>query len=1055
MAARRLHLPADTAGQGPSARWAAPDIRYEGIKDSMTTTLLLSPPATGKTARCIRRVREVLKEQPLSQVWAVLPDRLQTAAFRRRLAASGGAMGAHVGTFGDLYQALLARAGRAVPLASEAVVYGLIKAAVRRAREEGALEHFAPIAETPGFIAVLIDRFAELKRARVLPASLADLAADGGPALQELAALYTAYQVKLQELGWEDSEGLGWLAVETLSRHPQVAQDIRLLVVDGFDAFGGTQLTALQQLEGLVGEMLITLPGMPSSRRAAHRRFARPLAALQGLLPEAGVQTLDARPRLPPDLARLEAGLFEAGVPPAAGQGAAAFLEASTPADEAREALRWVKARIVRDELWATDCALVVPDPESYRAHLLQVAAEFGLPLRFTHGQPLVTAPGVAALLDLLALPLRDWPRRETLDALRAPYFDLSPFNLGPQAADALERVSRYAQVVGGLDLWREALEGLAGVREVPGGEDQERLGLAGVPIGSAAGVLWERLAAFAERLAPPASQRVQGWVGWLEDLLEELAFFANQETPWDQAAALALRDALRALVLRDQVTDQPPVDLAAFLQELRSLLESLRFQERARWSAPAIWVLSPLEARGLRFKAVAVLGLSEGLFPQVEREDPFLDEAVRQTLGLEPRLGREQAGLFYQAVTRADRTLLLTRPAMTQDGEPWEPSPFWSAAQALFTGEPARLRPTDPRPLKDAASPQEVLFLAVRRGGLPKETFAELAEDFARLREARQVLAARLAEKAQGPYEGDLAPLQSALAERYGTHHLWSASRLESYGTCPMFFYVAHVLGLERVEPPELGFDALQLGLILHAILEQAYQRTPDPQDPEAVLEVLEEVAAAEFQAAPAKYGFRPSPLWEVEKDHLLEKLRQTVRGLARLPGRWRPAAFERAFGMRGTQPLVLETDAGAASLRGVIDRVDVNESGGLRVIDYKAGGSHLAKGDLIEGRRLQLPLYALAVRDALGLGEPVEGLYWKILAAEAGSLKLSRFQHEADLRMYEGPEGAMRLAIEHVGRILAGVRAGTFAPQPPKGGCPRYCPAAQWCWRYEARGW
>ena len=45
--------------------------------------------------------------------------------------------------------------------------------------------------------------------------------------------------------------------------------------------------------------------------------------------------------------------------------------------------------------------------------------------------------------------------------------------------------------------------------------------------------------------------------------------------------------------------------------------------------------------------------------------------------LNLEPRLGREQAGLFYQAVTRADNFLLLTRPTLAGDGERWEGFPL------------------------------------------------------------------------------------------------------------------------------------------------------------------------------------------------------------------------------------------------------------------------------------------------------------------------------------------------------------------------------------------
>jgi len=64
------------------------------------------------------------------------------------------------------------------------------------------------------------------------------------------------------------------------------------------------------------------------------------------------------------------------------------------------------------------------------------------------------------------------------------------------------------------------------------------------------------------------------------------------------------------------------------------------------------------IEARGVRYDAVALLGLSEGIWPEPEHPDPLLDEALRASLGLEPRLQRGQEGVFYQALARADRFL-------------------------------------------------------------------------------------------------------------------------------------------------------------------------------------------------------------------------------------------------------------------------------------------------------------------------------------------------------------------------------------------------------------
>jgi RecB family exonuclease len=130
---------------------------------------------------------------------------------------------------------------------------------------------------------------------------------------------------------------------------------------------------------------------------------------------------------------------------------------------------------------------------------------------------------------------------------------------------------------------------------------------------------------------------------------------------------------------------------------------------------------------------------------------------------------------------------------------------------------------------------------------------------------------------------------------------------------------------------------------------------------------------------------------------------------------------------------------------LRGLIDRIDRSLDGCLRVIDYKLGGpSTYTNRAVFEGSKLQLPLYALAAREALKLGEPVDGFYWHVRHAEPSRFTLARFDG--------GPEAAMRTVVDKAWEAVRGARAGHFEPQPPDNGCPTYCPAAAFCWHYRA---
>jgi len=1010
----------------------------------MPTRLIVSAPATGKTNASIDDIRAILEKYPLAKIRVIVPDRLQAAYFRRRLSASGGSIGVYVGTFNDLYKNILEKSGGYVPIASNALLHRIVQDVV----DTTPLIHYAPLRTQPGFILALKDAFAELKRALIYPEAFVESSRGTSLAQQELALLYAAYQTKLRGMGWADFEGLSWLAVAALEESPDLMEDsMKLLVMDGFDSFIETQRRIMQLLERTTN-LLITLPGDVASSRTAHRRFSRTLSTLQKDI-ALNLQEASTPPFLPAEIAHVEKNLFEP-IPTFIIKPDHTFLkELRSPSEEARETLRWIKALIIREHIPLQECAIFAPNLDQYQPHLRSAAHEFGLPVHFTLGNSLTTSPAITALIQLLNLPTQNFRTNALFKVLRSPYFS---FGLPLEIIDSLEKVSHLGMVVEGREQWNEiwerlSLSGTSGSFDL----DDERI-LKNLPHGKDIQALQSHLDNFFQLITPPEGVRSQTeWTRWLEDLLTNLQFHENSTGEQDEIALEGFREALRALVMSESIVGARIVDYQQYLSDLQNTLAGSALAEPSALGA-SILVGNIREARGLRFKAVAILGLSEGLFPSVERPDPFLPESLREELGLDSRLEREQGSLFYQAVTRADTHLLLTRPYLSEDGEAWEPSPYWNAVASLFEENTVlqKIRPDDPRPLADAASSHELLFWAVRRKGLP-HTYAELETRWKQLQHARDVIHARRAKRADGSNEGQIHDLQVDLAKRFAPEKIWSASRLETYGTCPQMFYVKTVLDLEATAPPSLGLDIAQVGSILHKVLEEVYRTADNPGDVNSVLKRLPETAKSVFATAPQDFGFRPSELWELEQDQYLAMLETTIVALADTSESWTPMAYEQAFGILDTPPLEIELDGEKVLLRGLIDRIDQNADGSLRVVDYKTGSTHLTKEDLIHGRRLQLPLYALAVKEALKLGQPVEGMYWKIRAAEAGSLKLSTFKSDTG----EGIEGAVQTAKEHLIRILKGIRTGDFPPVPPKGGCPEYCPAAQWCWRYQKAGW
>lgn len=1046
----------------------------------MPTTLFVAPPASGKTHHAVQRILQAAREAPPGAIWAILASGFQVRQFRQRLAQAGGTFGVQIATFGGFYHAILDQAGASLPLISQPVGFRLISQAVSQASLQGRLPYYDPIKEKPGFINLLSERFAELKRALVMPEDFVAQTVSETPAVRELAYLYQAYQDKLHQIGWADSEGLSWLAVEAMQNQPSLVKNISLVVVDGFTDFNASQLRALSFLAKSIHELWISLPGETGNQKISNQRFQKSLEEIQEAF-QAGSEhqpvpfSLESpdihnrnvfRHRMQGSLQFLSDHLFDQN-PPLEKPGhisrstpddSLAMIESPSPEEEARESLRWLKALILRKDISHQECAIFIPNPDVYLTPLLKTAQEFKLPVHPTIGSRLRQTPSATALDTFLQLPLgnnpwrENFPRRYLLDCLRSPFFDLSLWDLHPSDAGKIEAISQQFRILAGQQSWLDALAIL--VKRASDMENVEPVedGLNSPPALPGPAEATRLLDAFSrwfERLSPPASNSLSDWVSWLETLLIETRFL----TLCGPIEAQAYKNTFVALAISEDLTQQADFTYLEFLKELFSVLETVEVKIATPKSG-GIFIGRLLEGRGLRFKAVVLMGLSEGIFPEVEKPDPFLEEPLRQRFRLEPRLGRFQASLFHQAITRADRFLLLTRPYLAEGGEAWVPSYYWHAVCQLFTladttPPQVRIRGDALHDISNAASHPEVLFYATRQG-LRTLPSPELMEDASLLEYSRMVLAARLAEKAAGPYEGYPTELGGLTAEFSNPGYTWSASSLETYSSCPFRYYVQRSLQCSPKIPPQPGLDAAQVGSIYHEILQHAFQSAENPADPVSVLKALHTLAGEIFSQAPGRHEFTPDGLWEQQQVDMLARLEQTILALFEESAGWQPLAYEQQYGYGNSPALELQTEAGRIRLHGFIDRLDRDEQGRLRVIDYKTGSSGMDKKDLVEGKRLQLPLYALAARQALGFGEVIDGFYWSINASKA-CLKLARFE-EGD---FSGLEGATAIAKNHVNRIVNSIHQAVFPPLPPAEGCPEYCPAALWCWRYSPSRW
>jgi RecB family exonuclease len=244
-----------------------------------------------------------------------------------------------------------------------------------------------------------------------------------------------------------------------------------------------------------------------------------------------------------------------------------------------------------------------------------------------------------------------------------------------------------------------------------------------------------------------------------------------------------------------------------------------------------------------------------------------------------------------------------------------------------------------------------------------------------------------------------------------------FSYSSLSTYEACPLRYAFSYVYGI----PTAKKVGALTFGSTAHAAFE-AFTRERRERvargDPEPTREDL----ARLFDAAWIPTAFPDRTTEDGFKRRIAGLLDNFYDG--ELVSRSTVLHEELDF------DLVLAPGDGGApvSIHGQIDRIDRLPGGGIEVIDYKTGRISSQTG---VDESLQLSIYALACRDALGLGTPERvTLYFT-----EGATRLSTTRTDEQL------DAARADILVRAGRV----RAGEFVATP--GDACRYCDYRAMC--------
>ncbi len=1036
----------------------------------MPLKLILGPPNSGRAGLVRHRYLEALERDPV----LVVPTVDDVFAFERELCGEGAALGGTVLTFGALFGQIATAAGRPPgAVLSPAQRRRCVEVAVEeRAARLGPLRRSAG---RPGFAAAFTRLLDELQAAEVGPQEVEASAGtlEGSAYLADVATLFAGYAAARERSGRLDAAGIAREAIALLRADPGPWAG-RPVYLYGLDDLTPAQFDLVSALAAHT-EVTVAVPFEDGNEALAAR--GRLLGQLRALEPIEEIG-LDADPANTESaqLYGLARGFGFPALPPQPlpeTSDLTMLRSAGTRAEAeaiAAEVSRLVHAGAAPDEI-----AVALRDP-SRRGPEVEAALEAnGIAAALEAEVPVAMTSVGGAVVALLETAFGTGRASDLLRYLRGP----SGFS--PGRVDWVERAIRRERI-------GDAETALARWRGEEG-EDPRDL----------------------QRLRDAAAESPAALCAAVAGLAATMAsrpFRTGEDGPrLGPGDGLELRAAGSiAAALTDLAALGP---LAPAPERLAETVAALDFRV---WSGPVegrVRIASPYRLRAARFDHVLVGSLQDGEFPRRDRGgDPFLSEAQREQLGLDPRRDTEaeERYLFGVCLALPRRRLFLSYRDSDENGAAESRSPLLEEVRALIAppgpvdggADPVEPAITRVRgladvvaPLAEAASVDELaralaahgpgadpnaLLAAVGIGGAatgsagsvdgaptPFDEAAappRLADSLvARLVRARRAMAAA---RAPGPLTNPAVLELLAAVEAYG------GTTLEQFDECSYRWFAGHELDPQPLDPVP---DPLVQGGLFHSVVERLYLERPggDALPGPGSLPLWNERARALLteQLAEREVGGHPA---ERAMARRVERLLERFLGeeATRDTGGFEPWLLEARFGI-GEEAERPTLDLGGWGLHGAIDRVDRSADGRAFVHDYKlaAGVTPLAKFE--ERAKLQLPLYLLAAQIHWG-AEPIGGVYHPLrgtsdrrprgVVAKSSAGDLAGYGLvRSDLIDDDDLETVMDETRERGGRIVSRIRAGDIrrdpGPRAPLKGhdqCPTWCSFAPICRRDRA---
>lgn len=381
--------------------------------------------------------------------------------------------------------------------------------------------------------------------------------------------------------------------------------------------------------------------------------------------------------------------------------------------------------------------------------------------------------------------------------------------------------------------------------------------------------------------------------------------------------------------------------------------------------------------SRSHKVKAVFIIGLNDGSFPNSYKDEGFLDDKDREVLkdrGIELAKGTMEQLYddnfnIYKSFTTAEEKLYLSYASSDIDGK--------SLRQSIMINKIKRMFPNLKEESDVIERKSEVL--------LKSTTFDELLVQLRKLKEGQEIdqiwftiynyyqtyEPEKLLHSMQAiNYKNMPEKLKKDNIEKlYGNTLKTSVSKLEQYESCAYSYYLKY--GLKLKEQGTFQVGTIDTGNFMHDVIDSFFTYLEEQQlsvkklSEEQIKNITEEIV--EEKLVLEKYDiFNNIPKYKV----LAQRLKKVIaKSMIYIVNSLKYSEFE-VFGHelefkegKEYKPIIFELENGKrVEVTGKIDRIDIakaTDGNYIRIIDYKSSIKNIDLNDVLAGLQLQLLTY------------------------------------------------------------------------------------------------